>query len=247
MVVSPPGRSAFSSASRRRSAAEGGGSPALLRRVDSRFLHGGGVARVPPSLWNKGAGALSLPRRRFSERFRRASGGLSPWIDRSVGVWCSTGGLHGEGGGRRRGLLSLVPAFVEVSLLLAILRGFWGWCDEVLVLRAGRHRRLYRRTLGSVLVGCSSSGVRDAEDGGSFCCFPSSTPSESGGARFQGVRGVSPAVFVQRYSSRRPCARRVSPLVPQMMLPWSLGVGFVWFASPALLFLCLFRIGRAHV
>ena len=103
----------------------------------------------------------------------------------------------------------------------------------------------------SVLAGCSSSGVLDAEDGGSFSCFSSSTPSESGGARFQGVRGVSPAVVVQRSSSRRPCARRVSPLVHQMMLPWSLGVGFVRFAAPDLLFLCLFSglcgVGRLVV
>ena len=85
--------------------------------------------------------------------------------------------------------------------------------------------------------GCSSSGAWSEDDGGSCDCSPSMMLTKGGGAQFRGVRGVSPAVVVHRFSSRRPRARRVSLEVLQLMLPWSLGVGFVVLVAPVLLFL----------
>ena len=61
---------------------------------------------------------------------------------------------------------------------------------------------------------------------------------KGGGAQFREVRGASPAVVVHRFSSRRPCAQRVSLEVLQLMLSWSLGVGIVVFAALVLLYLC---------
>ena len=122
------------------------------------------------------------------------------------------------------------------------LWSLWRWCSGAPAVGASGGRCVYRSCFRLVLAGCSDLGARFAEDGGSIGCFLSSSSAESGGAHFQGVRGVSPAVVVQRFSSRRLRARRVSPLVPQLMLPWSLGAGFVRCAALDLLFLCLFPV-----
>ena len=165
---------------------------------------------------------------------------VSSRIDGSGEARCSKDGRCGGGDGHPVELLSSRSVSVMVRLALALLWSLWRWCSGAPAAGARCSCCLYSNRPRSVIAGCSSSGVLDAEDGGSFSCFSSSTSAVSGGVRFQGVRGVSPAVVVQHSSSRRPCARRVSPLVPQMMLPWSLGVGFVRFAAPDLLFLCLF-------
>lgn len=163
----------------------GGAPDPVPRRVDSRVrfpcVAGEVVAAV--AWWNNGAGGRSPPRRRPSGRNRRASGGLSPWIGRSVGVSCSSGDFHGGGGDRRREILSPVPVFVEVWLLLAILRGFWGWCDVLLVPRAGSLRRLYRRKLGLVSGCCLAR----------FWWCGSSACSSGDGAGLEEVWGFSPA------------------------------------------------------
>ena len=99
-----------------------------------------------------------------------------------------------------------------------------GWRREAWFLKIWRGRR-----------SCSSSGAWAEDDGGSCDCSPSTM--KGGGAQFREVRGASPAVVVHRFSSRRPCARRVSLEVLQLMLSWSLGVGIVVFAALVLLFL----------
>lgn len=154
---------------------------------------------------------------------------LSPWIrpllagafcggDGSVGVpprrWCGDGAVFVKWGFRPRAVSST-------------------WC------RLLQRRRGALRYVGGICRrSCSISGVRSVVDGGSGGWSSSTLLKKDGGAQFQQVRGVSPAAFVHRSLSRRPRARRVSPLVHQRLLGWSLGVWFVGLAAPLLMFLC---------
>lgn len=138
-VVSPPGRSAFSSASRRRSATAGGGSPALLRRVDSRFLFSGGIKSVVflPENMNK-----CFP-------FCPRSGGARELAGEGVELCCLGRGCRGEGGDLLLRLLSPVPSFVDARWALASSLRVWGWCGAAPAFVVGCCCRLYRCGLSS--------------------------------------------------------------------------------------------------
>ena len=219
----------------------GGDSFLCLRCVHSRVgLPRGAVGVVAAvSMWNKCAAASSPLRRGPRWLSRRAVGGVFSQICRSGEFRCSGRGCRGGSDDLAMELLSSRFVSVMVRLAPTLLWSVWRWCSGAPAAAVRGGCCVYRRCPRSVFAGCSSSGARCVEDGGSLGRCPSSSPTESGGALFQGVRGVSPAVFVHRPSSRRPCARRVSPLVLQMMLPWFLGVGFVRVAALVLLFLCL--------
>ena len=187
-------------------------------------------------MWNKGdvAGAPSPSRRGLLRRSRGVSGVLCPWIFGSGGLRCSLRGCCGGGGGCAAELLFPVSVSVSVRFALALPWSFWGWCSSDPVVVCCLYSAWICRR------GSSSSGAWSAVEGGSCSCSPSTLLTKDGGAQFQQVRGVSPAVVVHRFLSRRICAcrwRRVSLLVQQWMLGWSLGVRFVVFVAPLLLFL----------
>jgi hypothetical protein len=152
-VVSPPGRPAFSSASRRRPAAGGGEVPVLLRRVDISFLSSGGVKSVvvSPECWNNCSPLC--PR----------SGDAGELVGEGVELWCSGRGRRGEGGDLRLELLSPVPSFVNTGWALASLLRIWGWCDAAPAFVVGCCYCLYRSlSFAGIDLGpaCLGAGLR---------------------------------------------------------------------------------------
>ena len=102
------------------------------------------------------ATARLLWKNKFSPSFPRSGGdageAVEVWcsrICRFVEKCCSRSARRSRGDDRLLELLSPGPFFVGLWLLLAVVWGFWGWRGEMLVLRAGRLRRMYRCGLSS--------------------------------------------------------------------------------------------------
>ena len=190
-------------------------------------MHGINHALSAVLSWNNGAGGRPPPRRRLW-RSRWASGGVCSQICRSGGRWCFWCRCAGEGDAA---LKLLVPGFLSVTAWpapslpwsLGCLCCRWSSSCSSSPVLAGEE--------GFVMEwsGGSCSGARSVDDGGS--CGRS--PAEDGEAQIRGVRGVSPADARQRFSSRRPCARRV---YLEVLQPWCCLGAWISLVGLAVLF-----------
>ena len=133
--------------------------------------------------WNNGAGAPLPPWRRLLRRSRRAAGCWCSGIRGSVELFCSKGGLRGGGDDRLVEVLSLVPVFALVRLLLALSWGYWGLVGGVLAAAAVWLHRLYRSGAALLRLLWPAVGARGVvvADAGVFCSWwPCSLLSPAG-------------------------------------------------------------------